>query len=93
MNKLSKLFDSLSLKDIELIKKDLEAGNIHKIIEKKLTKAKQSRLALCPVCNTPIKEGEGLHLQFGPPDLRKKATFDGVDCLRYFIDNYLQKKR
>lgn len=93
MNKLAKLLQTLPLEDLELIKKDLEAGNIHTILEKKLTQAKQSRLALCPVCNTPIKEGEGLHLQFGSADLRKKATFDGTDCLRYFLEHHLSSKR
>ncbi len=93
MNRLSKILETLSLEDLELVKKDLEAGNVHSILNKQITQAKLSKLALCPVCNTPIKEGEGLHLQFGPPSLRKKATFDGVDCLRYFIEQHLQRRK
>jgi hypothetical protein len=93
MNKLATLLKSLPVEDLELIKKDLDAGNIHKIIEKNIAQAKANKLALCPICNSPIKQGEGLHLQFGPPDFRKKATFDGPDCLRYFLEHHLSKRK
>ncbi|MCF7799247.1 hypothetical protein K9M74_05075 [Candidatus Woesearchaeota archaeon] len=92
MNKLAKILETLPLEDLQLIQKDLDAGHIHAILNKRIIQAKKSKLALCPVCHTPIKEGEGLHLQFGPQTLRKKATFDGADCLRYFLENHLGKK-
>ena len=40
----------------------------------------------------PLKEGIGFHLEFGPPELRKKATFDGVDCMLYFLENMKKRK-
>lgn len=91
MNKLAKIINQLSHEDALLIKKDLDKGNIDKLIDKRIKEAAAQRISLCPVCSTPVKEGEGIHIQFGPSDLRKKATFDGVDCLEYFL-TCLKKK-
>lgn len=84
MNKLVKIIKELSHEDLLLIKMDLEKGNIEKLINKQLEELSRNKITRCPVCGSPVKEGEGFHLQFGPPGLRKKATFDGVDCLEYF---------
>ena len=92
MNRLAKLFSELPHDDLLLIKKDLDSGNIARLLEKKINKAKAKRIVLCPICSTPIREGEGLHLRFGPPDFRKKATFDGTDCMQYFLENHMKKK-
>lgn len=85
MNKLAKLINDLPLDDILLIKKDLEKGNIDREVDRRIKEINQNRIVLCPVCSAPVKEGEGWHLQFGDPSLRKKATFDGPDCLSYFL--------
>lgn len=91
MNKLAKLIKELPLQDVQLIKKDLEKGNIDRLITKRIKEINANRITLCPVCSTAIKEGEGWHLQFGSPSLRKKATFDGVDCLIYFLERIKKK--
>jgi hypothetical protein len=91
MNKLAKLIENLDVEDLELIKKDLEAGNLDKLVKKELKIKKAHKITYCPVCSAEVKEGEGLHLQFGPASFRKKATFDGVDCLCYFLENNMKK--
>lgn len=93
MNKLAKLIQELSIPDLELIKKDLDSGNLDKLIKKELRDKRANKITLCPVCSAPIKEGDGLHLQFGPATFRKKATFDGIDCLNYFVENTMKDKR
>lgn len=91
MNKLAKIIKELSLDDVMLIKKDLDKGNIDRIIDQRVKEINANKITLCPVCSAPVKEGEGWHLQFGSSDLRKKATFDGPDCLAYFL-NRIKKK-
>jgi hypothetical protein len=91
MNKLAKIIKELPLQDIELIKKDLEKGNIDRLINDRVKEINANRITLCPVCSIPVREGEGWHLQFGSPDLRKKATFDGADCLIYFLQRMKSK--
>ena len=91
MNKLAKIIKELPLEDIQLIKKDLEKGNIDKLIDQRVKEINANRITLCPVCSAPVKEGEGWHIQFGPVGLRKKATFDGADCLSYFLERNKKK--
>ena len=85
MNRLAKLIKEMPLDDLLLLKKDLDKGNIDKLLRQQIKHIQDNRITLCPVCSSPVKEGEGFHLQFGPPGLRKKATFDGADCLNYFV--------
>ena len=92
MNRLAKLIESLDEGDLKLIKKDLEIGNIEKLINKKLQDKKEEDFnKVCPVCQTPIGE-ENLTLIFGPKDLRKKANFCAMDCLEYFLNKIKQQK-
>lgn len=92
MNRLAKLIKSLSEEDLKLIKKDLEEGNIEKLINKKLQEKREEDFnKVCPVCQTPIRE-ESLTLMFGPKGLRKKASFCALDCLEYFLNRIKQEK-
>ena len=91
-NKLVKLISELPYNDLILLKKDLDAGNIEKLIKQQIKIKKTTKTAICPVCGEEIKESEGFHLEFGPPGLRKKATFDGADCMQYFIEHQLKKR-
>ena len=85
MNKLAKMIESMSHDDLLRLQKDFEKGTLHNLLHKQIRSHQSNRLVLCPVCSTPVKEGEGYHLQFGS-GIRKKATFDGVDCLQYFLN-------
>ncbi|MBN2459357.1 hypothetical protein JXB28_03670 [Candidatus Woesearchaeota archaeon] len=93
MNRLANLIASLDEEDLNLIKKDLEAGNIERLINKKLQEKKEKDFnKVCPVCQASIQD-EGLTLIFGPKDFRKKATFCAMDCLEYFLDKIKKQKR
>jgi len=92
MNKLAKLIENLSEEDLRLIKKDLEAGNIERLINKKLQEKREEDFnKVCPVCQTPVGE-ENLTLIFGPKGLRKKASFCALDCLEYFLNKIKEEK-
>jgi hypothetical protein len=92
MNRLAKLIESLDEDDLKLIKKDLEIGNVERLINKRLQERKEEDFnKVCPVCQTPIGE-ENLTLIFGPNGLRKKASFCAMDCLEYFLNKIKQQK-
>ncbi|KYK24698.1 hypothetical protein AYK26_06515 [Euryarchaeota archaeon SM23-78] len=92
MNKLTKLLENLKEEDLKLIKKDLKAGHIERLINKKLQEKIEADMnKVCPVCHTPTGE-ESLILVFGPKGLRKKASFCALDCLEYFL-NMIKKER
>ena len=86
MNKLTKLMQDLDYKDLLLLKKDFDSGNIEKVLEKTIDQKKKDHITLCPVCSLPVKQGQGYYLEYGK-ELRKKATFDAKDCLTYFLMN------
>ena len=85
MNKLAKLISELSLEEVKLIKKDLDSGNINKIVDKKLSSEKGKETSVCPVCGMVVRRDSGFYLEFGK-EIRKKAHFDELDCLNYFLD-------
>ncbi|HJX05354.1 MAG TPA: hypothetical protein VJ461_01450 [Candidatus Nanoarchaeia archaeon] len=93
MNRLARLIENLDEEDLKLIKKDLELGNIERLINKKLQEKKEVDFnKVCPVCQTPIDE-EGFTIIFGPKGLRKKASFCARDCLEYFLSKIKQEKK
>ena len=93
MNRLAKLIEGLDEADLKLIKKDLEIGNVDRLIKKKLEEMQEKDFnKTCPVCQASL-EGEGFTLIFGPKDLRKKATFCATDCLEYFLTKIKQDKK
>ena len=83
MKKIISIIETMNPEELEELKKMLEEGEITKTISKKLEIFKNPN-KVCPVCNSPVGE-EGFTLIFGPTDLKQKATFDGLDCLEYFI--------
>lgn len=93
MNKLSKIIDTLGPEDLAKIKRDLIAGNIDRLIEKKLNSYKGTDFSdkVCPVCSGEIVEGAYV-LEFGAPYLRRRAFFDAIDCLQYFVETNLKQK-
>lgn len=84
MNELSKIIKYLKYEDLILLKKDLDEGNLHKIIDSRLKIEKKEEVSTCPVCGMVVRRDKGLYLEFGK-EVRKRAIFDGVDCLNYFI--------
>lgn len=93
MNRLAKIIKNLDENEIKLIKKDLELGNIERLINNRLFEIREADInRVCPVCNAPIGD-EGLTLIFGPKGLRKKASFCALDCLEYFLNKMKIEKK
>lgn len=83
MSRVTEIINHLNQEELKELKEKIEKGEIKKTIEYKLETFKNNK-KICPVCNSKVGE-EGLTLFFGPPDLKQKATFDGIDCLEYFL--------
>jgi len=85
MNQLKKIIDDMNYDDLKLLQKDLNSGNIEKLIKDRLLYFEKGR-KICPVCYRTIEENdEHFTLVFGPKDFKKKANFCGLDCLGFFI--------
>lgn len=84
MNKLSEIIGKLSFSELNLIKKDLDEGNIHRLINRKLQKEPLFEASICPVCGAEVSKDSDFVLEFGK-EIRKRAVFDELDCLMYFI--------
>ena len=87
MNKLSKIIAELGYEDLKLLKKDLDEGNISRLIDEKITNIENKKETICPVCHSTLEDvdNDTFTLTFGPKGFRKKATFCATDCLDYFI--------
>jgi len=85
MNRLAALIHKLDVRDLLLVQKDLDSGNIEKLIAGKLAQEREKHGKTCPVCGAVIAPSSALKLEFGPPDLRKRAYFDAPDCLTWFV--------
>lgn len=91
MNRLAKIIQGLGEKELELIQKDLDAGNIERLIAQRRKQLSIPREPICPVCGREVSTKEHFALEFGPQDLRQRAVFDAPDCLTYFVEERLQK--
>ena len=89
MNKLRRLIEQLPLEELEKLKKDLDEGNLIKIVNKRINQLSKISNKKCPVCGEVVTDNSYV-LEFGDL-LRKKAYFDGADCLNYFVETKLKK--
>lgn len=83
MNRLAELIRKLPQEDLLLVKKDLEAGNIDRVIAERMAELEVPQ-RVCPTCNAPLDDDAPYVLYFGSL-VRKKARFDGLDCLEAFL--------
>jgi len=91
MNKLARIIQGLSERELELIQKDLHAGNIELLIAQRRKQLAMITEKVCPVCGQPVDAQKHLVLEFGPQDLRQRAIFDAPDCLKYFMEERLEQ--
>ena len=91
MNKLAKIIKELPYEEILKLKKDLHAGNIERLMNKRLDDISPTEQGTCPVCSAQVQKNDNLTLIFGPANFRQKASFDGPDCLIYFLDQIRKK--
>ncbi len=87
MNKLAALIAGLGRDDLLKIKRDLEEGNLQRLLENRLSELDENKV--CPVCHKKASRSDYV-LEFGPPGLRMRASFDALDCLEHFI---LERRR
>ncbi len=90
MNRLAKLIEKMAFEDLLRLQKDLRGGNLDKLINGRIDNIKPTQVKYCPVCNSDVNS-KNLTLIFGPPNFRQRASFDGPDCLSYFLEK-LRKK-
>ncbi len=85
MNQLARMINEMEYDDLKLLQKDLDSGNIERLIKERLLYFEKGR-KICPVCYRTIGENdEHFTLVFGPHNFKKKAHFCGLDCLGFFI--------
>jgi hypothetical protein len=84
MNRLVRLISELSLEDLKLIQKDLQAGTLDRLVRTRIQQLDQRKT--CPTCGRElVVDEQKFAIEFGPRDLRQKAYFDEYDCLDYFL--------
>ena len=91
MAKFRELVEHLSYEELQKIRNDIETGAVHmqRIVNNKLRKKEVEHGQVCSVCMNTI-DGFNVNnftLIFGPDSYKKKASFCGIDCLKYFIAN------
>lgn len=82
------MVNTLSLEDLRRLKADLENGgrHLHALVSTRVKDLEVQPAKICATCGNDITDNsEHYTLVFGPPDLRKKASFCAQDCLNYFV--------
>ncbi len=92
VNKLAKLVKEAEYEDLLKLRKDINEGNMLRLVEERIAQFENPH-RVCPVCNTPIDPETALTLYFGPKGLRHRASFDGEDCLEYFVTKLAKPKQ
>ena len=77
-----KSLHKLTEEEIIELKNSIREGKAEKLINDHLKICSKK----CPVCTSEVEEGK-LTLFFEEGSFRKKASFCGNDCLKYFLDN------
>ncbi len=86
MNKLARLVGELPYDDVLKLRKDITAGNMLRLVDERIA-AFENPNKICPTCGREVRQEEALTLYFGPKDLRQRASFDGEDCLKHFLES------
>jgi len=86
MNKLAALVQEIPYDDLLKLRKDIMAGNMLRLIEERIATFENPN-RVCPTCGREVHPNEALTLYFGPKGLRQRASFDGEDCLKHFLEN------
>ncbi|MDD9954223.1 MAG: hypothetical protein OXR66_07875 [Candidatus Woesearchaeota archaeon] len=81
MTKTAEVLDQLQRTDLQQLQKELKEGIFQQLLHDSLADVPQS---VCPICSTPVSDTAEYVLYFGK-EVRRKARFDGIDCLRFFL--------
>ena len=96
--RVREVVDFLSYEELQKLKRDLENGGLHllKLINQQVKLEEETHKVFCAYCGNMLNPNSinNFTLVFGPHDFRKKASFDGIDCLQSFLSNMenLRKK-
>jgi hypothetical protein len=95
--RLRDVIDSLEFDEIVKMKKDLELGGFHlkRFLEQKISEHEKSHEKYCANCSAKLDPygTNNFTLIFGPEDFKKKASFCGIDCLEYFLQELRKMKK
>lgn len=87
--RLRDVIDGIDYSELQKLRADLAAGGLHvrKFVDKKIAEHERKYDQICAGCQTTIDPYSTTNytLVFGPDDLKRKATFCALDCLRHFI--------
>jgi hypothetical protein len=89
------MLDNMTYDDLAMFEKELASGKMRKHVRHRMRSIARKGMKICPVCGSEIDVTRYGHfaLDFGPVGFRKRAHFDGVDCLEYFIARLKDHKR
>ncbi len=89
--KIRDILDWIETAELYKLLRDVEHGGIHirRLIEQKLDERNLTHKEVCSNCAGPIDltNTNTYTIIFGPHDLRKKATFCGMDCMESFLES------
>ena len=89
--------ESFDYDDLLKLKYDLEKGAVHfrKLVNTKIKEMENQHKSYCAVCGNEIDPNshENYTIVFGPHDFRKKASFDALDCMNFFVENLKKQKK
>lgn len=86
--KLDIFLEKLSVEELEQLHSEAASG---RLTERLKAKQRTGESKSCAVCGEQFARNQGFVLEFGDPELRKRAHFCAFDCMEYFI-NHLKKK-
>ena len=95
--RVREMIDALDDYELEKLMKDLKKGGVHlkALVKQKIRERQKSHSAKCAICQSEIDpySTSNYTLLFGPEDLKKKASFCGIDCLEYFLRQLKETRR
>ncbi|MBI5398761.1 hypothetical protein HZB03_04825, partial [Candidatus Woesearchaeota archaeon] len=87
--RLRDVINGVDYHDLQKLKNDLANGGLHlrKFVDQKIAEHERKHECICAGCQATIDQYSTTNytLIFGPDDLKRKATFCALDCLKYFI--------
>lgn len=87
---MKKLLSGLEYEDLQKLRRDLDSGAylMKHVLNSKINELETSHRKICASCNAALKEGQEdiYSLVFGK-NIKKKASFCGLDCLQEFVSN------
>jgi len=86
MNKLAKLIKKMPYADLVKLRRDITEGNMLRLVDERVAQFENPN-RVCPVCGNALDPDTAITLHFGPKGLRQRASFDGEDCLAYFVEH------